>query len=219
MKTDCGAPFTNSQRVEGLGAFQIISPANNPNFADWQGNVVVQDTASIGGSPGGTLKISGFVSLNQDDTLEKRGSNTLELSSSNPNLLGNILVSSGNLRLTNSLALANAASVSVTQTNNTLPLLSGAGSIQVQGTNLTFSNSITLGSTGFNGLGGLQSIGSNTWSGEITIDKTSSLSANSGNELTILGNITQNANAMNSKSQLIKIGAGTVKISGPTTLS
>ncbi|MFN6051448.1 MAG: hypothetical protein ACK47R_11515, partial [Planctomycetia bacterium] len=52
-----------------------------------------------------------------------------------------------------------------------------------------------------------------------TIDKTSSLSANSGNELTILGNITQNANAINSKSQLIKIGAGTVKISGPTTLS
>ena len=214
-----GAPFTNSQRVEGLGAFQIISPANNPNFADWQGNVVVQDTASIGGSPGGTLKISGFVSLNQDDTLEKRGSNTLELSSSNPNLLGNILVSSGNLRLTNALALKNAASVSVTQTNNTLPLLSGAGSIQVQGTNLTFSNPITLASTGFNGLGGLQSIGSNTWSGEITIDKTSSLSANSGNELTILGNITQNANAINSKSQLIKIGAGTVKISGPTTLS
>ena len=58
-----GIPFTNSQRLEGLGAFQIISPSSNPNSADWQGNVVIQDDASIGGTPGGTLKISGDVSL------------------------------------------------------------------------------------------------------------------------------------------------------------
>lgn len=214
-----GLPFNNAQRVEGLGAFQIVSPANNANSAEWQGDVIIQDSASIGGTPGSSLLVSGFVNLGQNDTLEKRGSNTLELSNTNPNLLGSVLVSSGNLKLTNSLALQNAAQVSVTQTTSSPPQLSGAGSIQIQGTGLNFANDLTLGSTGFNGLGGLQSIGVNSWSGDITLDQTASLSANSGGELAILGDITQNANAISSKAQLIKIGAGTVRIAGPTSLS
>ncbi|NBY03513.1 MAG: hypothetical protein EBQ87_16285, partial [Planctomycetes bacterium] len=214
-----GLPFTNSQRLEGLGAFQIISPSSNPNSGDWQGNVVIQDNASIGGTPGGTLKISGSVSLSAADTLEKRGSNTLVLSASNSNLLGNVLVSSGNLKLTNSASIEKAASINVTQTSASPPGLSGAGSLQIEGTGLNFTNNITVGSTGFTGLGGLQSIGVNSWSGGITIDQTSSFGAAAGSELQILGNITQSANATTLNSQLIKIGAGTVKINGPTTLA
>ena len=214
-----GIPFTNSQRLEGLGAFQIISPSSNPNSADWQGNVVIQDDASIGGTPGGTLKISGDVSLSAADTLEKRGSNTLTLSATNSNLLGKVLVSSGNLKLTNSDSIVNASSITVTQTSASPPGLSGAGSLQIEGTGLNFTNNITVGSTGFTGLGGLQSIGVNSWSGAITIDQTSSFGAAAGSELQILGNITQSANATTLNSQLIKIGAGTVKINGPTTLT
>lgn len=214
-----GIPFTNSQRLEGLGAFQIISPSSNPNSADWQGNVVIQDDASIGGTPGGTLKISGSISLSAADTLEKRGSNTLTLSASNSNLLGKVLVSSGNLKLTNSDSIVNASSIKVTQTSASPPGLSGAGSLQIEGTGLNFTNNITVGSTGFTGLGGLQSIGVNSWSGAITIDQTSSFGAAAGSELQILGNITQSANAISLNSQLIKIGAGMVKINSPTTLT
>ena len=203
-----GIPFTNSQRLEGLGAFQIISPSSNPNSADWQGNVVIQDDASIGGTPGGTLKISGDVSLSATDTLEKRGSNTLTLSAANSNLLGKVLVSSGNLKLTNSDSIVNASSITVTQTSASPPGLSGAGSLQIEGTGLNFTNNITVGSTGFTGLGGLQSIGVNSWSGAITIDQTSSFGAAAGSELQILGNITQSANATTLNSQLKKMMPG-----------
>lgn len=214
-----GLPFTNSQRLEGLGAFQIISPSGNANSAEWQGNVVVRDDASIGGSPGGTLKISGDISLAAADTLEKRGSNTLALSGTNANLQGKILVSSGDLRLTNVASIQNASAINVTQSSVAPPGLSGAGSIQIEGTGLNFTNNITVGSTGFTGLGGIQSIGANSWSGTITIDQTSSFGAAAGSELQILGNITQTANAVNLNSQLIKIGAGTVRINSPTTLT
>ncbi len=181
--------------------------------------MVIQDDASIGGTPGGTLKISGSISLSAADTLEKRGSNTLTLSASNSNLLGKVLVSSGNLKLTNSDSIVNASSIKVTQTSASPPGLSGAGSLQIEGTGLNFTNNITVGSTGFTGLGGLQSIGVNSWSGAITIDQTSSFGAAAGSELQILGNITQSANAISLNSQLIKIGAGTVKINSPTTLT
>ena len=46
-------------RVEGLGAFQVVSPSNNPNSAKWEGGVNVQTNASIGGSPNSKLLISG----------------------------------------------------------------------------------------------------------------------------------------------------------------
>lgn len=57
-----GGPFNIGTRVEGLGAFQVVSPNNNPNSAEWQGGVQVQTNASIGGSPGSNLLISGQLS-------------------------------------------------------------------------------------------------------------------------------------------------------------
>ncbi len=55
------APLSVGLRVEGLGAFQVVSPNNNPNFAEWQGGVNVQTNASIGGTPGSALLISGQI--------------------------------------------------------------------------------------------------------------------------------------------------------------
>lgn len=55
------APLSQGARVEGLGAFQVISPSSNPNTAEWQGGVNVQTNASIGGSPGSSLLISGQI--------------------------------------------------------------------------------------------------------------------------------------------------------------
>lgn len=55
------APLSVGTRVEGLGAFQVVSPNNNPNSAEWQGSVNVQTNASIGGTPNSSLLIAGQI--------------------------------------------------------------------------------------------------------------------------------------------------------------
>ena len=55
------APLSVGTRVEGLGAFQVVSPNNNSNKAEWQGSVNVQTNASIGGTPNSSLLISGQI--------------------------------------------------------------------------------------------------------------------------------------------------------------
>jgi len=282
-------------RVEGLGAFQVVSPSNNPNSADWRGGVNVQTNVSIGGSPNSSLLISGQITSTLPSAatagvptiaggqvtsipvisgasgylsaptvtitggngtgatatatitsgivtaitvtnggigytsvptvtiaspgvqLEKRGSMTLGVSSDNSSTFGGSwLVSNGDLQLLNNNALGNAASVSVTQLNPVLPALSGAGSIQVNGSGLNISNNVTIQGTGFNGFGALQSIGQNTWSGTITAAGTVSLGAGAGSELIVSGQITQAAGIPVS-SQLIKTGAGTIVVSKAQT--
>ena len=212
-----GTPLSQGARVEGLGAFQVVSPNDNPNFAEWQGGVEVQTNASIGGTPDSTLLISGTVSAVTGVTLEKRGSMTVGISANNSSTFtGSWLVSNGDLQVMNNNALGAATSVSVTQLSPVLPGLSGAGSIQVNGSGLNISNNVTIQGTGFNGFGALQSIGQNTWSGTITAAGTTSLGAGAGSELIVSGQITQAA-GIPANSQLIKIGAGTVVVSNAQT--
>jgi autotransporter-associated beta strand protein len=282
-------------RVEGLGAFQVVSPSNNPNSAKWEGGVNVQTNASIGGSPNSKLLISGPITSTLPSAatagvptiaggqvisipvtsgssgylsaptvtitggggtgatatavltngvvtsitvtngganyrsvptvtiaspgvqLEKRGSMTLSVSSDNSSTFGGSwLVSNGDLQVMNNNALGAATSVSVTQLSPILPALSGAGSIQVNGSGLNISNNVTIQGTGFNGFGALQSIGQNTWSGAINVAGTTSLGAGAGSELIVGGQITQAA-GIPASSQLIKIGAGTVVVSKAQT--
>ena len=204
-------------RVEGLGAFQVVSPNNNPNAIEWQGTVTAQTNASIGGTPNSSLLISGTVGAASGVTLEKRGSMNVGISADNSSVFsGSWLVSNGNLQLLNNNALGSATSISVTQTSPTLPALSGSGSIQVDGSGLNISNNVTIQGTGFNGFGALQSIGQNTWSGTITVAGTSSLGGGAGSELIVSGQITQAA-GIPASSQLIKTGAGTVVVSKAQT--
>ncbi len=148
--------------------------------------------------------------------LEKRGSMDLGLSANNTAFSGSWLVSNGNLQLLNNNALGSPTSINVTQTSPALPALSGAGSIQVNGSGLNIANNVTIQGTGFNGFGALQSIGQNTWSGTITVAGTSSLGGGAGSEFIINGQITQAAGIPVS-SQLIKTGAGTVVVSQAQT--
>lgn len=204
-------------RVEGLGAFQVVSPNNNPNAIEWQGTVTAQTNASIGGTPNSSLLISGTVGAASGVTLEKRGSMNVGISADNSSVFsGSWLVSNGNLQLLNNNALGSATSISVTQTSPTLPALSGSGSIQVDGSGLNISNNVTIQGTGFNGFGALQSIGQNTWSGTIAVAGTSSLGGGAGSELIVNGQITQAA-GIPASSQLIKTGAGTVVVSKAQT--
>jgi autotransporter-associated beta strand protein len=204
-------------RVEGLGAFQVVSPNNNPNSIEWKGTVTAQTNASIGGTPNSSLLISGTMGASSGVTLEKRGSMTLEVSSDNSStFVGSWLVSNGDLQLSNNNALGAATSVSVTQLSPALPALSGAGSIQVNGSGLNIPTNVSIQGTGFNGFGALQSIGQNTWSGTITVAGTTSLGAGAGSELIVSGQITQAA-GIPASSQLIKTGAGTVVISKAQT--
>jgi len=210
-------PGTTGTRVEGLGAFQVVSPNNNPNSAEWQGTVTAQTNASIGGTPNSNLLISGTVGATTGVTLEKRGAMTLEVSADNSStFVGSWLVSNGDLQLSNNNALGAATSVSVTQLSPALPALSGAGSIQVTGSGLNISTNVSIQGTGFNGFGALQSIGQNTWSGTITVGGTTSLGAGAGSELIVGGQITQ-ASGIPASSQLIKTGAGTVVVSKAQT--
>ncbi|RLS24872.1 MAG: hypothetical protein DWH70_06380, partial [Planctomycetota bacterium] len=198
-------------------AFQVVSPNDNPNFAEWQGGVNVQTNASIGGTPDSKMLISGTVSAATGVTLEKRGSMTVGISANNSSTFtGSWLVSNGDLQVMNNNALGAATSVSVTQLSPVLPALSGAGSIQVTGSGLNISNNVTIQGTGFNGFGALQSIGQNTWSGNITVAGTTSLGAGAGSELIVGGQITQTA-GIPANSQLIKIGAGNVVVSKAQT--
>ena len=213
-----GAPLSAGTALEGLGAFQITGPNNSPNSATWQGAVELQTNASIGGTPGGSLTISGKLSAGLGVQLEKRGSNTLALSNSNTGFLGKILVSSGNLQVLNNNALGNPGSIIVQQTSPAPPALPGAGSIQLVGNGLNVNEDLDLSSTGFNGFGGLQSIGSNTWSGDITILDTSSIGAPAGSTLILAGKIDQGATTPASAS-LIKIGAGTAIITQQLSLT
>jgi hypothetical protein len=54
-------PSAGTSGTQGLGAFQVVSPNNNPNKVEWQGGVNVQTNASIGGSPNSSLLISGQI--------------------------------------------------------------------------------------------------------------------------------------------------------------
>jgi len=208
-----GTPISVGTRVEGLGAFQVVSPSANPNSAEWQGTVTAQTNASIGGTPNSQLLISGTVGAASGITLEKRGSMNVGLSANNSaTFSGTWLVSNGNLQIENNNALGNAALVSVTQLSPPLPALSGAGSIQLKGSGLNVANNVTIQGTGYNGFGALQSIGQNTWSGIITASGTASLGAGAGSDLIISGQITQASGA-----QLIKIGAGNTTIAKAQT--
>ncbi|MEY4395028.1 MAG: Synechococcus phage, partial [Planctomycetota bacterium] len=160
--SNSGLTNTSGARVEGLGAFQVVSPNDNPNSAEWQGNVVVQTNAAIGGTPNSNLKISGVISAtgqaNNLITLEKRGSMNLSVSANNAdtsnvngNFVGNWLISNGNLKVENNGALGfagtnsnNSSYVWVRQQSQVLPGLSGAGSLQMVGDGLNISNNIVL---------------------------------------------------------------------------
>ncbi|MCY2941885.1 MAG: autotransporter-associated beta strand repeat-containing protein [Planctomycetota bacterium] len=54
-------PTAGTSGLQGLGAFQVVSPNNNPNKVQWQGDVNIQTNASIGGTPNSELKISGQI--------------------------------------------------------------------------------------------------------------------------------------------------------------
>ena len=54
-------PTAGGSGLQGLGAFQVVSPNNNPNKVEWQGDVNIQTNASIGGTPNSELKISGQI--------------------------------------------------------------------------------------------------------------------------------------------------------------
>lgn len=212
-------PLGAGTRVEGLGAFQVVSPSNNPNAAEWQGQVTVETNASIGGTPNSTLLISGNINANSGITVEKRGSMTVGISSDNSaTFLGNWLVSNGNLQLQNNDALGAAGSVNVTQLSPALPALSGGGSIQMVGNGLDIVNDVTIQGTGYNGFGALQSIGTNTWSGVISVANTSSLGAGAGSEMIISGNIVQTPTTP-VNAQVIKIGAGNVVFTTPLSFN
>jgi autotransporter-associated beta strand protein len=131
--------------------------------------------------------------------LEKRGAMDLILDNDNTSTFqGSWLVSNGNLILHNNGALGNATSINVTQQlSPTLPALSGAGSIQVDGYGLDIKNNVTIQGTGFNGFGALQSIGQNTWSGTISVAGTASVGVGIGSELIVSGQITQSSGANN----------------------
>ena len=127
--------------------------------------------------------------------LEKRGSMDLVLNNdNNTTFQGTWLVSNGNLILQNNGALGSATSINVTQQlSPTLPSLSGAGSIQVDGFGLDIKNNVTIQGTGYNGFGALQSIGQNTWSGTISVAGTASVGVGIGSELIVSGQITQSS--------------------------
>jgi len=146
--------------------------------------------------------------------VEKRGSMDLIINNDNSSTFqGSWLVSNGNLILQNNGALGNATSINVTQQlSPTLPALSGAGSIQVDGYGLNISNNVTIQGTGYNGFGALQSIGQNTWSGTISVAGTASVGVGIGSELIVSGQITQTAR-ITTNNQLVKNGAGTVILS------
>ena len=146
--------------------------------------------------------------------LEKRGSMDLIITKDNTSTFqGSWLVSNGNLILQNNGALGNATRINVTQQlSPTLPALSGAGSIQVDGYGLNIQNNVIIQGTGYNGFGALQSIGQNTWSGTISVAGTASVGVGIGSELIVSGQITQTAGITTNK-QLVKNGAGTVILS------
>ncbi|MEI7852790.1 MAG: Ig-like domain repeat protein [Planctomycetota bacterium] len=54
-------PAAGTSGLQGLGAFQVVSPNNNPNKVEWQGDVNIQTNASIGGTPNSKLIISGQI--------------------------------------------------------------------------------------------------------------------------------------------------------------
>lgn len=283
-------PAAGTTGTQGLGAFQVVSPNNNPNKVEWQGGVNVQTNASIGGTPNSSLLISGQITSTLPATagvptiaggrvtaipvangssgylsaptvtitggggtgatatatltngvvtaitvtnggtgytltptitlsapgvqLEKRGSMDLIINNDNSSTFqGSWLVSNGNLILQNNGALGNATSINVTQQlSPTLPALSGAGSIQVDGYGLNIKNNVTIQGTGYNGFGALQSIGQNTWSGTISVAGTASVGVGIGSELIVSGQITQTA-GITTNNQLVKNGAGTVILS------
>ena len=138
----------------------------------------------------------------------KSGPGTLELTGNNSAFAGNLLVSGGNLRLTN----ANQVGTAGVQTGV-------SGSVLVDGNGLNVSRPILLGGLGAGNAGALQNVsGNNTWSGNVSLGGAQNnqdqpglnqISATAGTSLTLSG-VIQNGPG----GSWAKIGPGDVVLSG-----
>jgi fibronectin-binding autotransporter adhesin len=182
------------------------------------GNLVLPAQAFITTDPGSTATVSGVVT-GAATSFTKAGTGTLVLSGANQ-FAGADYINGGMLTMQNSAALGGASGAATVNSGATLALQDPGGSPIVVG-----AKSLTITGTGYNNAGALLSISgnSNSWAGTIAMNSVSidgpalfpaaavvvtgaSLGANAG-QLTLSGQIS-------GSSDLIKVGAGTVQLSG-----
>jgi autotransporter-associated beta strand protein len=223
------APLTGDTLVFGAGAGTAQKTANNnfpsgTTFAALRfqdsgytitgNNLKLSAGISSTSTTGGTDTVALNIALNAAKTfniagitvidvagtisgtggLSKNGTGTLLLPAAN-SYMGLTTVSAGILDVQTPAALGNNASLTV----------AAAGTLQIDGTGLNFSKTLSLSGT----VASLN--GSNTWSGKIsTLAATSTVNVGAGQSLTLSG-------VISGKGSLTKIGAGSLIVSALNT--
>jgi|GEM_PF-809420 len=204
---------TGSSRLD-LGGNLTVSAA---------GSTVAQVTANVGLNAGRTftvnnnsvstdndLSVSGVISNGvATGTLTKAGAGTLLLGGSNT-YSGGTIINNGLLSIDNSAALGTGTvGLGDTTGTNSATLLFTANSGRTAGNAIT----VRAGSSGALTLGGVNTSGTNTFNGNITLNQSVTLSAAAGGEVDFNGTIS------GSGAGITKIGAGTVRFSGSNTFT
>ncbi len=141
----------------------------------WSGPVELRTDAAVdvGNS---TLAITGTISENLSGrSLTKVGAGTLVLSGNNTSA-GSLTVNQGMLRVTNSGALPSG-----------ITTIDGSSTLELQN-NVTINRTLQLGGAFVSGVTLYNSSGANTWSGPVTLVRSSTINVGAG-RLTISGNM------------------------------
>jgi autotransporter-associated beta strand protein len=183
-----GLTFGNALTLGSTGGATLGNLAGSNT---WSGPITDAVTSTINVSAG-TLTING--GIGGAGGVTKSGMGTLLLPGAN-SYTGITTVSAGVLDVQTPAALG----------NNTSMTVAAAGTLQIDGTGLTFSKTLSLSGT----VASLN--GSNTWSGNIsTLAATSTVSVGAGQSLTISGIIS-------GAGRLTQVGAGSLIVSALNT--
>lgn len=194
-------PLTlNGLGVGNTGALRNVSGNNT-----WSGPItLLTSVVNIGADTGTVLTITGAIGDGgANNALTKVGAGRLDLNQANT-YGGDTTVSTGVLGVLNSGALGLSSMGTVVSAGATLDLQ----------TSVTSGEGLTLNGDGVATGGALQNtIGNNTWSGNVTLASNASIGSALNTELTISGSIGDNSNNFS----LTKLGTGRLALSNANT--
>jgi autotransporter-associated beta strand protein len=200
--------------VSNTGALRAIAGADL-----WSGPVSLPDDASVSADAGAQLTISGVVS--GPGGLTKYLTGEVVLTNANT-YLGTTVVNAGILTAENNTALGVAPPASTLQSG--VVVMDGGAlhlvGVTPGGTGLTITNPLTLGGTGVNNTGAIDSInGTNLLTGQVVLTDNTTLGVESGagtqavSQLTMTGDFTE----LNGSFGLTKTGPNRLILTGANT--